>query len=95
MIFKKRERDDPRLQIAPLVDILFLLIIFFELWIVVAIFGVVIAKPLVPISDLDDLQNHDKGSPMNIMLRTKLTREKNRVNDALREATAMLDAYLK
>jgi len=29
MEFRKRERDDPRFQIAPLVDILFLLIIFF------------------------------------------------------------------
>jgi hypothetical protein len=59
------------------------------------IFGTDLSKPLVALKDVDELPTSEEGSPKRIMLLTKLLRERNRVNDALREAVSMIDSFLK
>lgn len=53
--------------------------------------GVDVTAPLPALSALGELSNHDPGSPMDTMLRTKIRRELNKVEDALLEATKIVE----
>jgi hypothetical protein len=49
------------------------------------IFGVNIAKPLPLMGTIEELGHHTIGSPMDLMLRAKLRRDQNKVDDVLAE----------
>ncbi len=58
------------------------------------IFGTDLSKPLVALKEIDELASLRKGSPEETVLRAKLLKEKNRVNDALLHSVSLLDAFL-
>jgi len=58
------------------------------------ILGTDLTRPLVALKDADQVESLEKGSPEQIMLLTKLVKEKNRVNDALRESVLLISSFL-
>ncbi len=54
------------------------------------IFGVDLKKPLTVMNSIDELVHHARNSPMDLMLRARIRRDQNKVEDAVREAIAII-----
>lgn len=54
------------------------------------IFGVDLKKPLPIMNSIDELAHHAAGSPMDLMLRARIRRDQNKVEDALRASIALV-----
>jgi hypothetical protein len=56
------------------------------------IFGVDLKKPLTIMNSIDELVHHPRNSPMDLMLRARIRRDQNKVEDAVRDAIGIINA---
>ena len=58
------------------------------------VFGANVTQPLTIMNSIDELTYHELGSPMDLMLRAKIRREQNMVEDAYTQAVEIADRFL-